>query len=68
MKQEDFPDLPGGVKLTTKKAGKTSVFVTLKTLSGQAIRSEAELTISSAKESGTALSQWLRLERFAAQA
>jgi hypothetical protein len=51
VKREEFPDLPAAIKLTTKKAGQTTVGVTMKTLSGTALRSKAWLTISQAKAS-----------------
>ena len=50
VKQDEFPELTAAAKLTTKKAGKTVVKVTAKTLAGVSIRGEAELTISEAKQ------------------
>lgn len=51
VKRDEFPDLPAAVKLTTKKSGETTVKVTAKTLSGNAVRGEAKLTISKASQS-----------------
>lgn len=48
VKRDDFPDLPAAIKLTTKKAGTTTVGVTAKTRSGQALRATARLIISRA--------------------
>ena len=50
VKREEFRDLPAAIKLVTKRAGKTPIVVTGKTLSGHAIRADAELTISKATE------------------
>lgn len=50
VKREEFRDLPCAIKLVTKQSGKTLVVVTGKTLSGHAIRADAELTISKAEE------------------
>ena len=50
VKQDEFPELTAGAKLTTKKAGSTVVKVTAKTLGGVQVRSEAKLTISEAKQ------------------
>jgi hypothetical protein len=48
VKRDEFPDLPAAIKITTKKAGATTVKVTAKTVSGAAVRGEAKLTISTA--------------------
>jgi hypothetical protein len=50
VKRDEFPELANSVKLTTKKAGKTVVKVTAKTISGTAVRGEAPLTISAAAQ------------------
>jgi hypothetical protein len=50
VKQDEFPDLAAAVKLTTKKAGKTTVKVTAKTLAGNTVRGEAPLTINEASQ------------------
>ena len=50
LKQDEFPELTAATKLTTKKAGKTMVKVTAKTLGGLQVRGEAELTISEASQ------------------
>lgn len=47
VKRDEFPELAASVKLTTKKAGKTTVSVTAKTMSGQTVRGESILTIDS---------------------
>lgn len=50
VKQDEFPELTAAVKLTTKKAGETTVKVTAKTLGGVQVRGEAKLTISQASQ------------------
>ncbi|HET8935979.1 MAG TPA: hypothetical protein VFN67_21180 [Polyangiales bacterium] len=50
VKRDEFPELTAAVKLTTKKAGKTNVKVTAKTIGGTQIWGEAELTISPAQQ------------------
>jgi hypothetical protein len=50
LKRDEFPELTAAVKLTTKKAGSTTVKVTAKTLAGVQIRGEAKLTISPAQQ------------------
>jgi len=50
VKQDEFPELTAGAKLTTKKAGNTVVKVTAKTLAGVQVRGESKLTISEAKQ------------------
>lgn len=50
VKQDEFPELTAGVKLTTKKVGSTVVKLTAKTMSGTAVRAESKLTISEAKQ------------------
>jgi hypothetical protein len=50
VKQDEFPELTAAAKLTTKKAGKTMVKATAKTLGGVEVWGESELTISEAKQ------------------
>lgn len=50
LKRDEFPELTAASKLTTKKAGKTVVKVTAKTLGGLDVRGEAPLTISEASQ------------------
>jgi hypothetical protein len=50
LKRDEFPDLTSAVKLTTKKAGKTKVKVTAKTLGGTQVWGQSELTISPAQQ------------------
>jgi hypothetical protein len=50
LKQDEFPELTAAAKLTTKKAGKTTVKATAKTLAGEQVYGEATLTISEAKQ------------------
>jgi hypothetical protein len=50
VKRDEFTELASAVKLTTKKAGKTTVAVTAKTLAGITVRGEAPLDISEAKQ------------------
>lgn len=49
-KQEPFTDLAGGIKLTTKKTGNTTVSLTATTASGAKVRGESKLTISAAND------------------
>jgi hypothetical protein len=49
-KQEPFADLPGGIKLTTKKTGSTTVSLTATTAAGNKVRAESKLNISAAND------------------
>jgi hypothetical protein len=49
-KQDPFADLPGGIKLTTKKTGKTTVSLTATTAAGTKVRAESALTIGAASD------------------
>jgi hypothetical protein len=51
VKQDEFPELTAAIKLTTKKAGDTKVKVSAKTMSGQTVRGETDLKISTAAQS-----------------
>jgi hypothetical protein len=48
VKREEFPALPAAIKLTTRKAGVTTIAVTAKTLGGHVVRSDTKLTIREA--------------------
>ena len=48
VKRTGFPDLPGGLLLTTKRAGKTQLRVEATTRSGKLLRAATMLTISQA--------------------
>ena len=50
VKREAFPDLPADIKLTTKAVGRTTVRVTMTSLSGFTDRSSASLHISEAND------------------
>jgi hypothetical protein len=41
----EFPELAGGVKLTTRRAGETQIEMTAQTLRGETVRDEASVTI-----------------------
>ena len=49
-KQDPFADLPGGIKLTTKKTGSTLVTLTATTASGTKVRAETKLNIAAAND------------------
>ena len=50
VKQEPFTDIPGAIKLTTKKAGTTKVSLTATTASGAKVRGETQLKITAASD------------------
>jgi len=50
VKQDQFGDIPGAIKLTTKATGTTKVQFTATTVAGKQINSEAQLTISKADD------------------
>lgn len=50
VKRDELPAPSAGIKLTTKKAGKTFLKATAKTLKGNSVRTEARLIISKATQ------------------
>jgi hypothetical protein len=49
-KQDPFAEIPGAIKLTTKKTGTTTVSLTATTASGAKVRGESKLTITPASD------------------